>query len=597
MPATQRFSWMTLLGVVALGAAVIGALATFAPPGVFRPSSVRNPAENSPPIAETRAPYPRAAKPAPPEDGFVGSRACAACHAGICDAFALHPMGHSSALTPGPADIEDFSPARTTFRDGSGTTYKIEKTADEIVHHEIGGASGQGYDLAASVQLALGSGARGKTYGVNRDGLFYESPISWYSTEGGRWDLSPGYEHNNVRFNRALGAECLACHVGRMTPDPEQPHRFLPPYFQELSIGCERCHGPGQQHVRLQETSAGRHADQLIVNPGKLAPRLRESICHECHFHGKLRVLRYGRKPTDFRPGKPLEDTWLIFTGGESVLEDGTTKAVSQVEQMHASRCYAQSDGKLGCISCHDPHARPAQGKSAAHYQLKCNACHAQRGCTLPLEKRQAPPANDSCIYCHMPSRSAHDIVHASQTDHRVLRDPEASTALSEPSSAAATAWQMFDADHLQLPDWERDRALGLAAVYQAQTEKGNSAKYWAEAERLLLPLQATAPDDGPLLSAVASIHLARKRTQTARECLLKIVALEPKNDAYREALAEAYVSEGNLSAAAEQLAEALRLNPWAPARWTQQAELLSRLGKPAEAKEAASGAAKLDPR
>ena len=59
---------------------------------------------------------------------------------------------------------------------------------------------------------------------------------------------------------------------------------------------------------------------------------------------------------------------------------------VGQVEQMHESRCFRASAGRLSCISCHDPHQRPEPEKQAAYYQERCLECHADRGCSLPLE-------------------------------------------------------------------------------------------------------------------------------------------------------------------------------------------------------------------
>src|SRR4030095_965239 len=45
--------------------------------------------------------------------------------------------------------------------------------------------------------------------------------------------------------------------------------------------------------------------------------------------------------------------------------------------------------------------------------------CHGgQKGCTLPIEKRQV--VNDNCFQCHMPVSEAIDIPHVTVHDHRI---------------------------------------------------------------------------------------------------------------------------------------------------------------------------------
>src|SRR5262249_25651923 len=71
----------------------------------------------------------------------------------------------------------------------------------------------------------------------------------------------------------------------------------------------------------------------------------------------------------------------------------GSHKAVSHVEQMHQSRCFRQSARKLGCVSCHDPHALPAPKEKVSFYRGRCLSCHAPPGtpCALaPGARRRA---------------------------------------------------------------------------------------------------------------------------------------------------------------------------------------------------------------
>ena len=48
-------------------------------------------------------------------------------------------------------------------------------------------------------------------------------------------------------------------------------NRYEPPIFRGYAIGCERCHGPGELHVRRPTMVDGR--DVTIVNPVPSSPR------------------------------------------------------------------------------------------------------------------------------------------------------------------------------------------------------------------------------------------------------------------------------------------------------------------------------------
>jgi hypothetical protein len=588
MTSAQKLRWL-ISGVAVLLAIAAGSW-------LLSQSWTQKPSENkaaaTSPV-DPRLPTSPVSLPAPSPQGYAGSAACAKCHEDLCKSFAQHPMGRSSALTPGPADLEDFSPEKGTFTAADGTRYLAEKVGDQVWHHEIG-TNPQGqtlYDRSVPISLAIGSGTRGKTYAANRDGILLQSPISWYSAKGGYFELSPGYENplSNPRFSRRIVEECLVCHVGRMEFDPDSPDRLKPPYFHEISIGCERCHGPGEKHVASQQAGKTKSPDPTIVNPALLPPRERESVCHQCHLHGTSRLVRYGRHPRDFRPGMPLEEIFCVLVKKDSAETD--SKAVSQVEQMRASACFKGSGGKLGCISCHNPHQWPEAEKRDEYYRARCNDCHADKGCSLPLKEREEK--QDSCIACHMPRTTPKDIVHASQTDHRVPRRPQA-PADSEPKSPAATTLQalkFFDDSDQRIPHWEVQRIRGMLMLGGKTSEDPSENAF-----SLLLPLAGVAPDDVPLLHSLGAAHLNNKDYAAARKWAEKGVALQPKNEQARLLLVLACAGMGDFAAAKEHIAKVIELNPHVPRNFALQAQILSDLGEKELALQAAEKVVELDP-
>ena len=271
------------------------------------------------------------------------------------------------------------------------------------------------HESRPKVTYEVGSGHRGRSYLIERDGRLFQSPISWYSQQG-RWDLSPDSLVKNNHFERAIDSSCVFCHANRFDPVVGTINRYKSPTFQGLAIGCERCHGPGALHVRNPGVlSDGR--DLTIVNPAHLEPVLRESVCEQCHLGGRSRVERLDRTALDFRPGLPLHEFLAVFVSGEQ--HSGTVKSIGHVEQMHASRCYRGSSGQLGCTSCHDPHRLPPPEERTTYYRNRCLECHAVgAGCSLPESTRRQRSPDDSCIECHMPRSALSNVAHTAETDH-----------------------------------------------------------------------------------------------------------------------------------------------------------------------------------
>ena len=538
-----------------------------------------------------------AVKPAPPPGGFVGSKVCAECHAEIAETYDKHPMARSLGRVADVVDVENFDIEQSSFV-SAGRHYTVEKTDGEDWHRESSkDSTGELIcENATQVHYVLGSGARGRSYLIDRGGLLFQSPISWYSQQG-KWDLSPGYQQpTDFKFERRVGDGCLSCHAGRVAAAGRNlEDRYEQPVFLEAAIGCERCHGPGGDHVDVMRDSSPPD-DMAIVNPAKLQPRLRDSVCYQCHLASGARILRYGRTHRDFRPGMALEDVWTFQIHDASVRADGTTKAVSQVEQMRMSGCYKAAKGQFSCITCHDPHRVPDPNQITDHYRRRCNTCHQEAGCALPHDQRLAPPAANSCIYCHMPDLESHDIAHTAQTDHRILRharrsptDPEIETPADGGQSSA-----FFDDADARLPEWERARAHGLSLVDHLRTTQDKSRL--EECEQLLRSVLESAPDDILVIRTLVEIATIKGDAQRAGEYLSQGLASYPNDESLLSMQAAQFYGSGDYSSGLKYYQRLFAINPWNAWNFSRDAHMREVFGDLSGAIAAAERGLELEP-
>lgn len=533
----------------------------------------------------------RIEKPPLPRSDYIGSTACAECHSQIAEIYQGHSMAHSLTDVASASPIEDYV-HRTTFSPDGHHSYRVEKTPEGLFHHErLTDEQGQEiYDQSVQIGYVMGSGHQGRAYLIDREGLFFMSPISWYS-HAERWDLSPQYKlPRHRRFERRMVDRCLDCHTGRVNSVRGADDRFQSPPFIEQAIGCERCHGPGGEHASLHRRGPVSRELDPIANPARMESAAREDVCAHCHLQGEGNYSRYGCDVGDYRPGQRLEDTTVIFVSGTRTSAEGTTRAVSQVEQMKSSRCFEASDGKFGCISCHDPHSRPAETEIVSFYQQKCLGCHDSHPCSMPESDRRARHKDDSCIACHMPRLGASDVPHTAQTDHRVLRKPKREVKPVGPPPPP----EFYDHAEKRLPQVAIDYARGLWLA-----EHGEKRTDPEMANRALLLLSKVAkdlPDDARIQEALGTASSTRQRYDDSVFYWQKTLSLAPDRESTLENLGILLSNLGRVDEARPYFEHYLKLNPWKSSVWGRYARVLAQQNDWQAAIDAGKKSLELDP-
>ena len=415
---------------------------------------------------------------------YVGNAACRSCHEEIYDAYSHTAMARTSG------------PARPNLIEGgfrhepSGVEYRVLAEGEKAyLAYERRGDPG----LRGRQELAyhVGSNTRGRTYLFEIGGLLYKSPINFYAATKA-WEMSPGEHPLREMELKPAPPSCLFCHASRIQPTSGAPNRYGSTPFLQDGVGCERCHGPGGDHVR------GRGA---LVVPSELTGERRDSVCIQCHLLGEATARRAGKTIDMYRPGDLLSDFVVTFVYEGA--GHGALGAVSQVEALAQSECLRRSRDRMACVTCHDPHTVVAAADRVAHYREKCLSCHER---SFADRHQQGSP---DCIGCHMPRRKSADLPHAHTqvTDHRILRRAE-----KPPAAAPGSAPRRLVPFGATRAD---SRELGLAYAEVALTGDRSAAQ---EALRLLPHALDRHPGDAEVLARLGFLYQQLERNGRAAE-------------------------------------------------------------------------------
>jgi tetratricopeptide (TPR) repeat protein len=484
---------------------------------------------------------------------FVGSKACAECHAAIYRNFMATPMAQGSGRVGTGETRERFDSVE--FRDSQGAyAYRVGREAGGYFFEFTQQRASQPIQGRRRLEYFVGSGAHARSYLLNTDGFLYEAPVAYYSNSAS-WKPAPGYASANYpSLTRPVLPGCLECHASGIQQIPGTQNAYTSPPFQEGGVACERCHGPGGDHIALGAP---------MVNPAKLPPAERDSICEQCHLSGEIRVPKPGEDDGAFRPGGRLDSVLTVFVRSGS---GSDLRVTSHAENLAASACKRASGDKLWCGTCHDPHSVPRATEKAAYFRAKCQSCHQTSDCRESRVERQAN--GDNCTACHMPSNPTSDIEHVVFTDHSIPR--------RAPSHGSGPP--RGDADLVKFPSGEASaRDLGLAYAMVGLREE--NPIYIERAFQLLKEAAARGAADSLSLAYLAQFYRDRKDDAHALPLYEESWRRDPTQSAVAAALGAYWMQLGNREQAILFWNHALAISPALLMVRVNLAEALSRAG------------------
>ncbi len=317
---------------------------------------------------------------------YLGEAACLECHPG--ESAMQARSGHARTLR-----LAERSPIIAWM---NGKTVSDPKYPDIKWSYQVRDKrlvverTTAGRTTSLSLDYGVGSGKHGVTFvAIEEDKSQFEpSGIEHrlsYLANSPRLAITPGQERmpqdryhadtaEGLVFGRPLGPdhfrECLRCHTTFIKTVSRNRLETNATWIPNVS--CERCHGPGRDHV----DAARRGETDLTMRMGhdRVQPWVEVNLCGECH-----------RLP--------------VAVSSSSISPDNPGIVRFQGVGVSMSACYAKGVGGLRCTTCHDPHDRASSDHS--HYEAACLSCHQsaqpQKACPI------SPAAN--CVGCHMPRR------------------------------------------------------------------------------------------------------------------------------------------------------------------------------------------------
>lgn len=322
---------------------------------------------------------------------FARSDSCRECHRDICELQDKSAHAQTLRSLAGAEPRPPFDTGQGVVDPDTGARYEMVRDGPRCAI----AVQRAGVEARLPLDYEFGSGRRAFAY-LARTGEreFLDARLNYYRKIE-RWDFTSGQEKPlPTLLEQPLGrplttgdtALCFSCHttvlrakgVEKAGTPSSQVRLDLP--RSELGIGCQRCHGPREEHVRLHRSGVAPPSAK------KLSAVQINELCAECHTAPDV---------------------------GSS--HDGLARF--QPLGLARSECFKQSDGRLSCLTCHDPHSNARE--DLGYYVRRCLSCHtppatagdAGTGKPCPVSPR------DGCIPCHMPG-DAQSMLHITFTDH-----------------------------------------------------------------------------------------------------------------------------------------------------------------------------------
>jgi hypothetical protein len=389
------------------------------------------------------------------------------------------------------------------------------------------------------------------------DGKVIVLPPSWDIVRKGWFhnlDIADPDEVEGVQV-QIWNKMCYSCHVSQQEKNFDVEKNEYKSAWLDFGTNCERCHGPGSDHVAHYSSATTQKPVNDIVVQTRLDATRNTMICAQCHSFRDTFAKGYTAGADYYNYFLPILEYNQPRDKDPAYWADGRTRRFSNdAFGLWQSECFLK--GGATCVACHssvheveieeNPQLRPTAN-------ALCTRCHTVIGEAIPAHTHHAAgSAGSSCIECHMP-RTVFSIK-AEIRDHSMSIPVPENTIHHGIPNACNLCHNDRDADwslkkmNAWYGDGSRQKLIRRADAF-ALARHGD-----ARAIEKLLAILA-APAEGPLVRANAAGYLgqfsidptvsaALERALTDSEPVVRAVAalrIQP-GSADRDAAAKALV-------------------------------------------------------
>jgi tetratricopeptide (TPR) repeat protein len=508
----------------------------------------RNPPE---PVLESPRRFDETMPDAPepyPNPGYVGASVCAECHAARHQEF-CQTRHYRACWTPeqGPMPA-GFTGERASYTSATpGIRFTFTQSGRDYFQTIIRDGPQGSLRQSRRIDLIYGSGGVADEVFFSWDGdRLRELPMAWlHPTE--QWGEQPFNPLAPGDFSRTTTVRCVECHNTWVAHVPGTENQYRRTEMH-LGVTCEKCHGPGRDHVQYHRDNPGVVAGHAIVHPGQLSRERQMEVCAQCHSN----AMRNRSPAFSYRPGEPLDHYYRTL----NIQDREHDHVADQTRYLKQSKCFQASDN-LTCVTCHNPH-RPSD---VAKVRGACMKCHEANDCRE--QPRLPPEVRTDCVSCHMP-RYNRIAVRFNTADDKYLfpMRPHEHRIAIYPEARQEVLYHWY---RKQTDSASQDKARELGEWL---------ANYWITESERLVKQHLFVQSIGAAREAVR-LHPSAASHQRLQDA----VALQSQLDRLAH-LADSQISGRNEREAIRTLEEGLKLNPRAARFHEKLGMLYARTGQ-----------------